>query len=233
MNGPRELYSKYCDVSGITSAFLGEEPAIVLHAEDSPASATMQEGSASAAGQKGFATSHLVAWPLGAPESFRRHVEFDRLQGKAAQDYVPYVKAIGLYQLKDFAIQPLHEDVVAVVWGKPYTSAQRGNTCKINRRMQQLLSDKGVPLMNGILLGNTVSGHGLFPHSRVHACADPSDTKHNFKAHELLLLQEDASEFLLRKALVQVVVTKEKNVKELLYHPAALRAAGICEHHKL
>ncbi|KAL8270118.1 hypothetical protein Esti_005972 [Eimeria stiedai] len=185
---------------GITTAFLGEEPAIVLNAEDSPAAAATQKGSAAAGEEKGFATSHMVAWPLGAPEAFRRHVEMDRLQGKAAHNYVPYVKAIGLYQLKDealskafgakppasassfaprasslpdFAIQPLHDDVVAVVWGTAsfWKALSPDLVCS-------LIAD--------------------FMHAQSLQDED-----------SLLAHQEEASEFLLRKALVQVVVSKE------------------------
>ncbi|KAL8444635.1 hypothetical protein Emag_005418 [Eimeria magna] len=201
---------------GITTAFLGEEPAIVLHAEDSPASASEQTGSAAAEVEKDFATSHLVAWPLGAPESFRRHVEIDRLEGKAAQDYVPYVKAIGLYQLKDealskafgakpatssfaprasslpdFAIQPLHDDVVAVVWGKSHSSAQSGNKEVESRTAsfwKALSPDSVCSLISEFMRAQTVQ-------------------------------DEDS-------LLTHQVGPTTKSVNELLYHPAALRAAG-------
>ncbi|CDI86517.1 hypothetical protein, conserved [Eimeria praecox] len=44
---------------------------------------------------------------------------------------------------------------------------------------------------------------------------------------EFIALHEEASELLLRKAVVQAVLRREKTVAELLYHPAALRAAGL------
>lgn len=67
---------------GILSAFLGDDPALVLHAETAPA-----VGSASAEADGAFVS--VVGWPLGAPGEFRRQMELSRLNKEAKVGQTP------------------------------------------------------------------------------------------------------------------------------------------------
>ncbi|CDJ30974.1 uncharacterized protein EMH_0062910 [Eimeria mitis] len=83
--------------------------------------------------------------------------------------------------LPDFALQPIRDEVVAVVWGTPL--------------FWEALSVDAVCTL-------------LAEYVRMRE-------------------EEEASELLLRKAIVQAVLRREKSPAELLYHPAALHAAGL------
>lgn len=73
-------------VAGLLAASLGVDPAVVLHAEEPSRSAGPQETEQTAVTQPAaedvVAGTRLVAWPLGAPEALRRHIELQRVQEK-------------------------------------------------------------------------------------------------------------------------------------------------------
>ncbi|CDJ54294.1 hypothetical protein, conserved [Eimeria brunetti] len=144
----------------ILAAFVGGTEAVVFLAE--PAAAAAADAAAAAATTAAAAAANseaddeaagacITAWPLGAPEAFRRQVEQSLKGGKKDGEKV----------------------------------------------------DKNSAKDSNFLASSLPEAKGL------------------------LTLQEDASEFLLRKAVVQTVLKREKTVQELLYHPAALRAAGL------
>ncbi|OEH79379.1 hypothetical protein cyc_06401 [Cyclospora cayetanensis] len=199
-NGRKEYLHQGCDVCcltllpcGLISAFLGTNPAVVLHAEPQSAAEASESPTERTGDASGWEKppARLVAWPLGAPEAFMRHVELKHAGREKLDNPSSLVKAFGLYHLKDFAYQPPHDDVVAVVWGTPsfWAALSVDAVCSLIAAFVQ--------------------------------------TQETQEEDASLFLQEEAADFLLRKALVQAVVKREKTVKELLHHPAALRAAGL------
>ncbi|XP_026192415.1 uncharacterized protein LOC34622570 [Cyclospora cayetanensis] len=180
---------------GLISAFLGTNPAVVLHAEPQSAAEASESPTERTGDASGWEKppARLVAWPLGAPEAFMRHVELKHagreklsLHAASADPFIPTASC-----LPDFAYQPPHDDVVAVVWGTPsfWAALSVDAVCSLIAAFVQ--------------------------------------TQETQEEDASLFLQEEAADFLLRKALVQAVVKREKTVKELLHHPAALRAAGL------
>ncbi|KAL8439382.1 hypothetical protein Efla_001852 [Eimeria flavescens] len=238
-NNRKEYLIQGCGVCFIGLQPFGEEPAMVLHADKSaPSAPSTKETSAAAEG--GFASCHVVGWPLGAPESFRRQVEAGRLTRQAQDEALS--KALGsklppapftpqASSLPDFAIQPLHDDVMAVVWGTPsfWEALPPDFVCSLVAEF--LLTQKSED--EDSLLSSQVGGvreldTGIQTSTLyASACTTPLPHARCAQITDLLLMQEEASEFLLRKAVVQAVINKEKTVKELLYHPAALHAAGL------
>ncbi|CDJ41781.1 hypothetical protein, conserved [Eimeria tenella] len=185
----------------ILAAFVGDNPAVVFNVE---AATREQESAANVSGKNdGEAngpSARVVAWPFGAPEVFRKNIELQKLGSDKNDEKLhnslspepseaPFTPMAS--SLPDFAVQPLHNDIVAVVWGTP-----------------SFWDALSIDTVGSLLFA--------FLQSR-----DRQDT------NESLSLHEEASEFLLRKAIVQAVTKNEEAVGELLYHPAALRAAGL------